>query len=264
MRLSTAGMHRTSIDAILEHQAQAGEDAEPGHHRQEIPDRGRGSDRRRARARRSIARSRTTRSTRAIRTSSRAASTTKNRRWPTSPRCCSRCATARCRARTPRSATTERKMLANDVRQNSRRLLDIANRTRRQRRVPVRRHVDRTRGRSRRAPAGVNYQGDSTTAQIRISSTQSLADVHTGADAFMGIAETQRRVPHEVSARQYRQCDHRRGPRDGSHRLGARQLHAAVHQRHRLAGGRRHAADAGRHRDGHGIHLGAEHQLSAA
>ena len=37
--------------------------------------------------------------------------------------------------------------------------------------------------------AGVNYQGDQTTRQIRISSTQSLADVHAGVDAFMGIAE---------------------------------------------------------------------------
>jgi flagellar hook-associated protein 3 FlgL len=36
---------------------------------------------------------------------------------------------------------------------------------------------------------GVNYQGDQTTRQIRISSTQSLADVHAGVDAFMGIAE---------------------------------------------------------------------------
>jgi len=36
---------------------------------------------------------------------------------------------------------------------------------------------------------GVNYQGDNTTRQIRISSTQSLADAHTGADAFMGITE---------------------------------------------------------------------------
>jgi flagellar hook-associated protein 3 FlgL len=36
---------------------------------------------------------------------------------------------------------------------------------------------------------GVNYLGDQTTRQIRISSTQSLSDVHAGGDAFMGIAE---------------------------------------------------------------------------
>jgi len=36
---------------------------------------------------------------------------------------------------------------------------------------------------------GVNYLGDQTTRQIRISSTQSLADAHAGGDAFMGIAE---------------------------------------------------------------------------
>jgi flagellar hook-associated protein 3 FlgL len=36
--------------------------------------------------------------------------------------------------------------------------------------------------------AGVSYQGDQTARQNRISSTQSLSDVHAG-DAFMGIAE---------------------------------------------------------------------------
>jgi flagellar hook-associated protein 3 FlgL len=40
-----------------------------------------------------------------------------------------------------------------------------------------------------RGASGVDYLGDQTTRQIRISSTQSLADVHTGVDAFMGIAE---------------------------------------------------------------------------
>ena len=35
--------------------------------------------------------------------------------------------------------------------------------------------------------SGVVYQGDQTTRQFRISDTQSLADAHTGTDAFMGI-----------------------------------------------------------------------------
>jgi flagellar hook-associated protein 3 FlgL len=37
--------------------------------------------------------------------------------------------------------------------------------------------------------SGINYQGDQTTRQIRISSTQSLTDAHAGVDAFMGITE---------------------------------------------------------------------------
>jgi flagellar hook-associated protein 3 FlgL len=36
---------------------------------------------------------------------------------------------------------------------------------------------------------GVNYQGDFTSRQIRISSTQSLPDSHAGVDVFMGIRE---------------------------------------------------------------------------
>jgi flagellar hook-associated protein 3 FlgL len=36
---------------------------------------------------------------------------------------------------------------------------------------------------------GVQYNGDLTSRQIRVSSTQSLADGHTGADVFMNIAE---------------------------------------------------------------------------
>jgi flagellar hook-associated protein 3 FlgL len=37
--------------------------------------------------------------------------------------------------------------------------------------------------------SGVEYLGDAMTRQIRISSTQSLADAHAGDQAFMGIAE---------------------------------------------------------------------------
>jgi flagellar hook-associated protein 3 FlgL len=82
----------------------------------------------------------------------------------------------------------ERKMLANDVRQQLAALLDVSNR-------------DDSNGeylfagtRTATKPfavgtTGVNYQGDLTNRQIRISSSQSLADSHNGADVFMYVAE---------------------------------------------------------------------------
>jgi flagellar hook-associated protein 3 FlgL len=82
----------------------------------------------------------------------------------------------------------ERRMLANDVRQQLAALMDVANR-------------DDANGEYLFAgtststkpfalgTAGVNYQGDLTNRQIRISSSQALADAHTGADVFMNIAE---------------------------------------------------------------------------
>jgi flagellar hook-associated protein 3 FlgL len=80
----------------------------------------------------------------------------------------------------------ERRMLANDVRQQLAALLDVSNR-------------DDSNGEylfsgTRTStkpfaigPGGVDYQGDLTNRQIRISSSQSLADGHTGADVFMNI-----------------------------------------------------------------------------
>jgi flagellar hook-associated protein 3 FlgL len=82
----------------------------------------------------------------------------------------------------------ERKMLANDVRQQLAALLDISNR-------------DDSNGeylfagtRTGTKPfalgaSGVAYQGDLTNRQIRISSSQSLADGHNGADVFLGIPQ---------------------------------------------------------------------------
>ncbi len=82
----------------------------------------------------------------------------------------------------------ERKMLANDVRQQLAALLDVSNR-------------DDSNGeylfagtRTATKPfavgtTGVNYQGDLTNRQIRLSSSQSLADSHNGADVFMYVAE---------------------------------------------------------------------------
>lgn len=84
--------------------------------------------------------------------------------------------------------TEERRMLANDVRQNLAALLDIANRDDANGEFLFAGTSTATRPFAS-AAAGVEYQGDLTTRQIRISSTQSLADGHNGADVFMGIVE---------------------------------------------------------------------------
>lgn len=83
---------------------------------------------------------------------------------------------------------TERQMLANDVRQNAAALLDIANRTDANGEFLYSGTSTNTRPFAL-GPGGVSYQGDLTNRQVRISPTQSLADGHTGADVFMGIAE---------------------------------------------------------------------------
>jgi len=83
---------------------------------------------------------------------------------------------------------SERKMIANQVRQNLAALMDMANRQDGNGEYLFAGTSTATRPFAQGA-AGVNYQGDQTTRQIRISSTQSLADVHAGVDAFMGIAE---------------------------------------------------------------------------
>ena len=69
---------------------------------------------------------------------------------------------------------------------------------------------------------GVNYQGDQTTRQIRISSTQSLADVHTGADVFMGIAERNGVFRTTVAAANTGNATIDVGTVTRSHGLGAR------------------------------------------
>ncbi len=82
----------------------------------------------------------------------------------------------------------ERKMLANQVRQNLAALMEMANRQDAHGEYLFAGTSTATRPFAQ-GTTGVNYQGDNTTRQIRISSTQSLADAHTGADAFMGITE---------------------------------------------------------------------------
>jgi len=81
-----------------------------------------------------------------------------------------------------------RKTLANQVRQSLAALMDMANRQ------DANGEYLFSGTSTATAPfvqgaSGVVYQGDQTTRQIRISSTQSLSDVHTGQDAFMGITE---------------------------------------------------------------------------
>ena len=83
---------------------------------------------------------------------------------------------------------SERKMLANQVRQNLAALMEMANRQDANGEYLFAGTSTATRPFAQGA-TGVDYLGDQTTRQIRISSTQSLTDVHTGADAFMGIAE---------------------------------------------------------------------------
>lgn len=82
----------------------------------------------------------------------------------------------------------ERRMLAVEVRQQIAALIDMANR-------------DDGNGEYLFAgtstatkpfvtgTTGVNYQGDQTTRQIRVSNAQAIADGHTGADVFMNIPE---------------------------------------------------------------------------
>lgn len=82
----------------------------------------------------------------------------------------------------------ERKMIANDIRQNLAALMDLANSDDANGEYLFSGTSTGTRPFAQ-GTTGVNYQGDLTNRQIRISGTQSLADSHSGADVFMGIRE---------------------------------------------------------------------------
>src|SRR6185436_2661829 len=82
----------------------------------------------------------------------------------------------------------ERRMLANDVRQQLAAMVDVANRDDSNGEFLFAGTSTSTRPFAV-AGTGVNYQGDLTNRQIRISSSQSLADSHNGADVFMNIVE---------------------------------------------------------------------------
>jgi flagellar hook-associated protein 3 FlgL len=82
----------------------------------------------------------------------------------------------------------ERQMLANDVRQSLAALLALANSDDANGEFLFSGTSTATRPFAE-GTTGVNYQGDFTNRQIRISSTQSLSDSHSGADVFMDIPE---------------------------------------------------------------------------
>ena len=84
--------------------------------------------------------------------------------------------------------TEERQMLANDIRQSLAQLMDLANSDDANGEYLFSGTSTGTRPFAQ-GTTGVNYQGDFTNRQIRISSTQSLADSHSGVDVFMGIRE---------------------------------------------------------------------------
>jgi flagellar hook-associated protein 3 FlgL len=80
----------------------------------------------------------------------------------------------------------ERRMLANDVQQHLAGLLDIANRDDSNGEYLFSGTSTSTKPFAL-GTTGINYQGDMTNRQVRISSSQSLADGHSGADVLMSI-----------------------------------------------------------------------------
>ena len=82
----------------------------------------------------------------------------------------------------------ERKALANNVRQQLAAMLDVANRDDSNGEFLFAGTQTATKPFALGA-SGVNYQGDLTNRQIRISNSQSLADGHSGADVFMNITQ---------------------------------------------------------------------------
>jgi flagellar hook-associated protein 3 FlgL len=83
---------------------------------------------------------------------------------------------------------SELRSLANEVRQNAAELLDIANRTDSNGEYLYSGTSTNVRPFAQ-SGAGVTYQGDLVNRQIRISNPQSLSDGHDGAAVFMGIPE---------------------------------------------------------------------------
>src|SRR6185436_3390685 len=187
MRLSTAGMHRSSIDAILEHQYQMAKTQQQittGKKFQTAAEDPIG-------ATRAAVLDRTVAENEQYGRNSNIIESRLNYEEQSLADATSLLQAARDLALGGANSTlgpVERKMLANDVRQQLAALMDVANR-------------DDSNGEYLFAgtrtstkpfalgPGGVNYQGDLTSRQIRISSSQSLADGHTGADVFMNIAE---------------------------------------------------------------------------
>ena len=187
MRLSTAGMHRTTIDAILEHQVKLSKtqnQVTTGKKFQTASEDPIGAARAAGLDRKLADNAQYGRNSNIIQ--SRLSYEEQTLADITSV-----LQSARDSALAGANATlgqSERKMIANQVRQNLAALMDMANRQDGNGEYLFAGTSTATRPFAQGA-SGVIYQGDQTTRQIRISSTQSLTDVHTGVDAFMGIAE---------------------------------------------------------------------------
>jgi len=82
----------------------------------------------------------------------------------------------------------ERRMLANDVRLQMSALMEMANRDDGNGEYLF---AGTSTGAApfARGTAGINYLGDSTNRVIRVSNSQSIADGHSGADVFMNLTE---------------------------------------------------------------------------
>ncbi len=187
MRLSTAGMHRTSIDAILDHQAKMAKT------QQQIT-----TGRRFTTAAedpigavRAVGLDRTLADNSQYERNSNILESRLSYEEQTLADVTTLLQSARDVALQGANSTLgleERRMLANEVRQNLAALMEMANRDDGNGEFLFAGTSTATRPFAQ-GTTGANYLGDQTTRQIRISSTQSLADVHTGADVFMGIAE---------------------------------------------------------------------------
>jgi flagellar hook-associated protein 3 FlgL len=187
MRISTAGMHRTSVDAILEHQvklAKTQEQITTGQKFQTAAEDPIGA----------------TRAARLDRTLAENAQFARNSNIIESrlqyeeqslADATALLQSVRDRALQGANSTlgpVERRMLAGDIRQSLAALLDVANRDDSNGEFLFAGTSTATRPFADTG-AGVSYQGDMTARQIRISSSQALADNHTGADVFMNIPE---------------------------------------------------------------------------
>jgi flagellar hook-associated protein 3 FlgL len=187
MRLSTAGMHRTSIDAILENQVRLSRtqtQITTGRKFQTAAEdpigavRGAALDRTLADNEQYARNSNIIESRLKYEEQSLADAT-------------SLLQAARDRALEGANSTlgnVERRMLANDIRQQLAALMEVANRDDGNGEFLFAGTSTSTRPFVQGA-TGVSYQGDMTSRQIRVSSTQSLEDSHTGTDVFMNIAE---------------------------------------------------------------------------
>lgn len=187
MRLSTAGMHRTSIDAILEHQykmAKTQSQITTGRKFQTAAEDPIGAVRAAALDRTLAENAQFTRNSNII-------EARLNYEEQSLADATSLLQSARDLALQGANSTlgpVERRMLANDVRQQLAAMLDVANRDDSNGEYLFAGTSTAARPFAAGA-AGVTYQGDLTNRQIRISSAVSLADAHNGAEVFMGIPQ---------------------------------------------------------------------------